>query len=64
MSDKITRNTPYDDLPELMRPYEVQVWLGISRTAIYDLLRRDELPSRRFGRQLFIPKTALRPEAK
>jgi excisionase family DNA binding protein len=50
----------YDDLPELLTVAEAQRFLRISRGLIYDLVRRGELPSVRFGRLLRIPKTALR----
>jgi len=33
--------------------------LSLSRNGVYDLLRRGEIPHRRFGRIIRIPKTAL-----
>ncbi len=55
----ITRTTPADELPEYLTPAEVQHYLSLSRATTYDLLRRGELPSRRFGRLIRIPKAAL-----
>lgn len=60
-SSPIDRRTPYDDLPEYLSPEEYQAYLGIGRTTVYDLLRRQEIPHLIVGRQKRIPKTALRP---
>lgn len=53
---------PYSDLPEYLTPAEVQAYLSLSRTTVYDLLRRNEIQHVRFGRSIRIPKTALRKE--
>jgi excisionase family DNA binding protein len=58
---QITRHTPFEDLPELLSVDELSVYLGISRGLCYDLLRRGELPSVKFGRIIRIPKAALEP---
>jgi excisionase family DNA binding protein len=55
----LTRSTPYEDLPEYLTPEECRTYLALSRNGIYDLLRRGEIPHRRFGRIIRIPKTAL-----
>lgn len=55
----IDRRTPIADLPEFLSPQEFQAYLGLSRSTVYDLLRRGEIPSRRFGKCIRIPKSAL-----
>ena len=59
----LTRHTPYEDLPEFLTPEECRRYLAISRNGIYDLLRRGDIPHRRFGRIIRIPKTALQNAA-
>ena len=51
--------TPFADLPELLSPEEFRAVAGIGRTAMYDLLRRGDLPHVKFGRCIRIPKAAL-----
>ena len=51
----IDRRTPIADLPEFLSPQEFQAYLGLSRSTVYDLLRRGEIPSRRFGQCIRIP---------
>ena len=55
----IRRRTPLDVLPEFLTPDEFRTYVGIGRSTVYDLLRRDEIPHVRFGRCIRIPKTAL-----
>ena len=55
----LTRFTPYEDLPEYLTPEECRTYLSLCRNGVYDLLRRGEIPHRRFGRIIRIPKTAL-----
>ena len=38
---------------------EVAKLLGISRNFAYELVKRGELPARRFGKRLLIPRVAL-----
>lgn len=57
----LLRSTPFDALPELLTPDEFRAYVGIGRSTMYDLLRRDEIPQLRFGRCIRIPKTAIRP---
>ena len=59
----ITRTTPYDDLPEYLRPAEVMAHLGLSRGTVYDLIGRNKIEHVRFGRMIRVPKTALRKRA-
>jgi excisionase family DNA binding protein len=55
----IDRRTPVDQLPEFLTPEEFRAYIGISRSTIYDLLRRDEIPHQKFGKLIRIPKSAL-----
>jgi excisionase family DNA binding protein len=55
----LDRRTPVAELPEFLSPEEFRAYVGISRSTIYDLLRRDEIPSQRFGKCIRIPKSAL-----
>ena len=58
----ISRQTPFDALPEFLTPDEFRMYVGLGRTTEYDLLRRDEIPHVKFGRYIRIfPKTALEP---
>ena len=57
----VTRQTPYEDLPQFLSVEEFRTFVGIGRSTVYDLLRREAIPFVRFGRVLRIPKTALRP---
>ncbi len=56
---KIDRQTPFSDLPELLRPKEATEWLNLGRNAIYEAVKSGELPHRRIGGCIFIPKSAL-----
>jgi len=58
----VTRMTPLNELPELLRPEEAAAWLGISRGLIYELAKRGELPSVRLGRLLRIRREGLRSQ--
>lgn len=59
MADRIERTTPRGDLPEFLTPDEFRAYVGIGRSTMYDLLRREEIPYVKFGRCIRIPKTAL-----
>lgn len=52
----------YDELADWVDPKTAWTYLRISRSLMYELIRRGELPARRFGRTIRIPKSALRPE--
>lgn len=54
------RKTPIEDLPEFLSPDEFRGYVDISRSTVYDLLRKAEIPFVRFGRCIRIPKAALR----
>lgn len=57
----IDRQTPLEALPEFLSPDEFREYVGISRSTVYDLLRRAEIPHVKFGRCIRIPKSALHP---
>lgn len=56
---QVSRTTPVDDLPELLTPEEFRRVAGLGRATTYDLIRRGQIPSVRFGRVIRIPKSAL-----
>jgi excisionase family DNA binding protein len=55
----VTRRTPLDELPELLRVEEAASFLGISKGLAYALARRGDLPSVKFGRLLRITRSGL-----
>jgi excisionase family DNA binding protein len=54
-----TRQTPYADLPEWLTVEETRAFLGLGRNTAYELIKCGDLPSRRFGKTIRVPKTAL-----
>ena len=58
-NETITRQTPFGDLPELLRPKEVRAFTGVGRKAVYGAIKSGELPHRKIGGVIFIPKAAL-----
>jgi excisionase family DNA binding protein len=58
---KITRYTPWVDLPEYLTPQELQAYLGLGKTNVYESIKN--LPHLRMGRLIRIPKDALRGAA-
>lgn len=59
----LNRRTPLADLPEFLSPEEFCTYMDLSRSTVYDLLRRDEIPHAKFGRCIRIPKSALQSPA-
>lgn len=57
---QITRQTPFVELPEFLSIEEFRAFVGIGRSCAYDLARRGEIPTVRFGRLLRIPREGLR----
>lgn len=55
----IDRRTPVEELPEFLSPEEFRAYVGISRSTVYELLRKAEIPHVKFGRCIRIPKAAL-----
>ncbi len=58
----INRQTNLEDLPQMMTPQEVQAFLGLGRATVYSLIKEGEIPVRRIGRRLFVPKQELMEE--
>jgi excisionase family DNA binding protein len=57
---EITRETPFENLPEMLRVEEAAAWFDVSKGAIYELASTGKLASVRLGRLLRIPRSALR----
>jgi excisionase family DNA binding protein len=55
----IDRHTEIENLPELLTPQEVRAVFGLGHNTIYSLIESGEIPSRRLGRRLFVPKAEL-----
>lgn len=51
----------FDELPDWVPPAQAAQYLRSGLTTIYLLCHRGDLPCRRFGRLLRVPKEALRP---
>ena len=58
--ETVTRMTPFAALPEFLSPEEFRQYLGLARSTVYDLLRRNQIPHVKVGRGIRIPKSALR----
>lgn len=48
-----------EDLPDLITPIELIPILRLGRSAIYEAIRRGDIPSVRIGRRVLVPKAAL-----
>jgi excisionase family DNA binding protein len=55
----LDRRTPVAELREFLSPEEFRAYVGIGRTAMYDLSRRGDIPHVKYGRSIRIPKVAL-----
>lgn len=42
----------------IFRPQDVQMLLGLGKSQIYELFHRDDFPSKRHGRSLFVSQEA------
>lgn len=60
----IDRTTPFDQLPEYLTAGEVAVVLNTSKGLVYGMAARGEIASRKFGRLLRIPRSALNGHGK
>jgi excisionase family DNA binding protein len=58
------RRPSFSDLEDWVTPEQVRQFLNLSRSTVYELLKQGVIPSKPFGRQLRIPKTALDPAGK
>ncbi len=56
----VDRRTKFEDLPELLTVEEFCAYLGCGRTSVYGLVRTGDIQCLRFGRRIWIPKTALK----
>lgn len=56
---EITRNTPVEHLPFLLTVSEFCTWTAQGRSSVYDQIANDEIPVRRFGRSIRIPRSFL-----
>jgi excisionase family DNA binding protein len=45
----------------MLTPEEVQEFLGLGKTTVYELIRKGELSHRRPGRRIFVPKEGFLP---
>lgn len=59
---EINRHTKFADLPEFLTPEEFGSFLGIGKTSVYELVRTEAIPFRRFGRLIRIPRRAVNEE--
>jgi excisionase family DNA binding protein len=59
MISPITRLTPLDQLPALLRVGETASVLDCGKGLVYELIRRGELESIRLGRLLRVPRAAV-----
>ena len=55
----VTRQTRFEDLPDLLSVEEARTYLGLGRSTMYELRRRKDLAHVRFGRVIRIPREAL-----
>lgn len=58
----VNHRPSFDSLPDWITPEEARRFLGLGRATVYELIRCGQLPSRRFGRQIRLPKAALAPQ--
>ncbi len=58
----VDRQTSFENLPELLTPAEARAFLGFSRSTMYQLIRKGEIPARRIGRKIFVYKATLMSE--
>ncbi len=58
-NNTINRETLFENLPELLRPKEVTDFLGVGRNCVYEAIKSGELPHRKIGGVIFVPKSAL-----
>ena len=59
---KITRDTRFEELPELLTAREAAVWLKCSSQHIYNLVSAKQIPFRRIGTLIYVPKSFLNPQ--
>ncbi len=55
---EINRCTKPEHLPEWLTPEEFRAYMDFGRTKVYEMIRTEEIPHKRFGRLIRIPKGA------
>jgi len=55
---EINHNTKPEDLPQWLTPEEYRLLLRIGRTKVYEMIRTEEIPHKKLGRLIRIPKGA------
>ena len=60
----IRRVDRFDALADWVTPSDAMIFLQLSRSSLYEMVRDGSLPHRRFGRLIRIPKSALMPAVK
>ena len=55
----ITRQTPYDDLPERLTVDEFAAAAGVSRASAFQYAKTGSVPVLRFGKRIVVRKSAL-----
>ena len=56
---RVTRLSKLVELPQLLTPDELRIYLGLGRTTVYELLRCGKLRHVGLGRGIRIPKEAI-----
>ena len=56
----IARTTPFEDLPQWLTIEEFRIYLCLGRSTVYDLVNRDQVAHKRFGRVIRIPREAVK----
>ena len=56
---EVNRSSRFDDLPDWLEVEHVGAYLGLGRTATYELIRAGEIPHKRFGRKIRMPQEAV-----
>ena len=51
----------FENLPDWLSPVQVCQYLKLGRSTVYELIRSGQIYSRKFGRLLRVPKSALHP---
>lgn len=59
----LAKRPSFAELPDWLSPVEARGYLGVSRSSLYEMVRRGQIPAKRFGRLIRVPKSALHPEA-
>jgi excisionase family DNA binding protein len=62
MKEVFERTVSFKELKDWLSPNECRAYLGISKSKIYEMIQANELPHRKFGRLIRIPKSAIEPK--